>query len=89
MWYFGLEEGLIKPNFSDTSFTAAVSHRQATVGSFWASDEFTRLDTCTGGALSAPAPPGCPVPFGTMSLGFDSGQFFLFKDHSTGVLCAR
>lgn len=92
-WYFGIAEGLIRPNFSDPAFVAAVGsfERRAAPGTYWHSPEFDRVDALTGGALSAKAPAGSDVPHETLgiTLGIDFGQTYQFAERSTGIVVAK
>jgi len=82
-WDFGLEGVIRNRCFADHEWCKLRGTcRNEFTGDFYSSAEAQRIDRCTGGALSNP-------DNSAYELGFDFGQMFGSKVHSSGVLGLR
>ena len=81
-YFFGVKES-IKKLFAKPEWCALRgTGRDTSAAGFYGSREAQRLHDETGGRFSAPSS-------SAYELGFDYGQIFNFKTHSTGIMVLR
>jgi len=82
-WYFRIDR-VLRRLFADPDFVAL--RGKGRDSGWWASREATRIDGLLGGRLLKGADPEYFLP---LEIAFDFGQMFVFRNHSTGLLCVR